>query len=137
QVHLDGGQRGDLERVAQRPRVVRPRAGVEHDRVRLTAERVQALHKEALVVGVKEARAQAQLARICLDAPLELGQRERAVERGVAGPEVVDVDAVPPLPAPRLAIHRRSSATAPSTSLAATSRSTATSPGARTSTKGT
>ena len=55
------GSAGDLERVADRPRVVRPRARVQQDRVGLPAQLVQALDERALVVGLKEARPQAQL----------------------------------------------------------------------------
>ena len=72
QVDLERGQAGDLQRVADRPRVVGPRAGVQEDRVGVRAQRVQVLDELALVVGVEEARGQAQRARVVLDPLLEL-----------------------------------------------------------------
>ena len=60
EVDLDGRQGGDLERVADRPRVVRPRAGVHDDGVRHALEAVQVLDELALGVGLEEAHAEAR-----------------------------------------------------------------------------
>ena len=61
QVHLDRRQAGDLERVADRPRVVRPRARVQQDAVLRLAGLVQLLAELALAVRLEERRLEAQL----------------------------------------------------------------------------
>ena len=94
EVDLDGGQRGDLQRVADRPRVVRPRARVDDDAVGEALDAVQVLDELALVVGLKEPRLQIELAREGADLLLELIEGQRAVVRGRAPPEHVEVDAV-------------------------------------------
>ena len=72
QVHLDRRQPGDLERVADRPRVVRPGAGVEQQPVGVVGAPVQLLDELALVVGLEEARLEAELARELRRSALEL-----------------------------------------------------------------
>src|SRR5437763_7943297 len=133
---LDRREGGDLQRVADRPRVMRPRSRVEHDGVGVLAQRVQALDECALVIALKEARREVQLAGFALDPLLELGKRERAVQRRVAATELVEVHAVHDLDA-RPRAHAASSATAARTSSAASWHPTSTSPGAATSTNGT
>ena len=76
EVHLDRRQAGDLDRVAQRPRVVRPRARVEQQPVGVVARLVQLLDVLALVVGLEEARLEPELARELLDALLEPRERQ-------------------------------------------------------------
>ena len=71
EMDLDGRQRGQLDRVAQRPRVVRPRAGVEQQAVRVVIDLVELLDVLALVVGLEEDRLQLQLVREPLDPVLE------------------------------------------------------------------
>src|SRR5439155_5394260 len=125
------------QRVADRPRVVGPRAGIEHDGIGAAGKRVQALDERALVVCVKEARREAQLAAVLLDPALELGERERAVQQRIAAAELIQVDPVHDLDAVWPAAHRVSSSTAARSSPASTSVSWLTSPGACTSTNGT
>ena len=105
QVDLQRGQRGDLERVPDRPRVVGPRARVEQDRIGPACERVQPLHEHALVIGVKEASLEPQLARMAFYLALELRQRERAIEQRIAPAELVEVYAVHDLDAIAAAVH--------------------------------
>jgi hypothetical protein len=71
-VDLKRGQRGDLERVAYRPGVVRPGTRVQEDRVGVPVEGVQALDEGPLVVGLEEARLQAELAGVGPDPLFEL-----------------------------------------------------------------
>ena len=72
QVDLDGRQPGDLDRVAQRPRVVRPGAGVEQQPVGVVGGAVQLLDELALEVGLEEARLEPELVRELADLALEL-----------------------------------------------------------------
>ena len=60
-VHLDDRPPERLERVADRPAVVRPGAGVEQQPVRVVGGLVQLLDELALVIGVEEARLEAEL----------------------------------------------------------------------------
>src|SRR5262249_31787393 len=129
--------RGDLERVPDRPGVVGPRAGVQQDRIGLARERVEPLHERALVIGVKEAGVEQQLARMAFYLALELGQRERAVEQRIAPAELVEVDAMHDLDAIAAAAHRCSSATASRTSASGISQPTLASPGSDSRTNGT
>ena len=79
---LDRRQPGDLDGVADRPRVVRPGAGVEHQPVGVVGARVQLLDELALVVGLEEAGLEPELARELRDPALEQGERQAAVELG-------------------------------------------------------
>ena len=63
EVDLDRRQPGDLERVADRPRVVGPGAGVEHGAVGDLGQAMQVLDELALVVGLKERDLEVELAR--------------------------------------------------------------------------
>ena len=61
QVDLDRRQAGELERVADRVRVVRPGARVEHHPVGEPVEPVQVLDELALVVGLEERASEPEL----------------------------------------------------------------------------
>ena len=74
EVDLDGRQAAQLERVVDRPRVVRPGARIEHEAVGALAGAVQELAVLALVVRLVEAHLEAELARVALDLDLELGE---------------------------------------------------------------
>jgi hypothetical protein len=63
QVDLDRRQTGQLERIADRVRVVRPRSGVQNDPVGEPFESVQVLDELPLVIGVEEARLDPELGR--------------------------------------------------------------------------
>ncbi len=93
-VDLDRRLAGDLERVADRPRVVRPRPGVDEDGVGGPGDAVQVLAELALVVGLEEGGLEIELAGVAVDPVLELGERLGPVDLGVAAPERVEVDAV-------------------------------------------
>ena len=94
EVHLDDGHPEELDRVADRVAVVRPRAGVEDDAVRPVERVVAPVDELALVVRLPAARRALVLVRPRVDAALELGEREAAVVVGVAPVEHVEVDAV-------------------------------------------
>src|SRR5450755_1016506 len=134
-MNLDGRERRDLERVPDRPRVVRPGSGVEHDRVRQPLDPVQMLDEVALVVGLEETRLESELVRVGGDPELELGQREAAVEGRVAAPELVEVDPMHDLDA--VAVHATNSRTAAARSSAAIVQPGRGAPGAWSSTNGT
>src|SRR5688572_1471256 len=94
EMHLDDRPRKDLERVADRVAVVRPRARV-HDHPLGPLERVVAeVDVLALAVRLPAARRVADVLRPGIDLLLELAQRETAVERGVSALEDVEVDPV-------------------------------------------
>ena len=84
QVHLHRRQVRHLERVADRPRVVGPRARVEDQPVGALAGPVQPLAELALVIRLRRSSAQPELARELLDLHLELGERHAAVVLGPA-----------------------------------------------------
>src|SRR4051794_27669325 len=130
EVHLDGGQPRDLDRVAQRPRIVCPRARVEDQPVGEVGRLVQLLHELGLVVGLEEARLQPELAPEARDLVLELGVREPAVVLCRAPVERAQVD---PVQDGDAALHRNP-ASAARTSLSATGTPVRTSPSASTST---
>ena len=133
QMHLHRGQSGDLDGVAERPRVVRPRARVQHEPVGVVGRLVDLLDVLPLVVGLEEACVQAELAREAVDPLLELGEGEPAIVLGRPAVERVEVDAVEHgHPVPHGA---RNSATARRSSASSTGRPGRTSPGASTSTK--
>src|SRR3954467_2288727 len=137
EVDLDGGQPGDLQRVADRVGVVRPRARVEHDRVAEALKPVQVLDELALGIGLEEAHVEAEVAREALDAHLELGVGQRAVVLARSAAELVAVDAVHDLDAVvRPGAHgMANSATAARRSSGSTGWPWRTSPGASTRTK--
>ena len=83
-----------LERVADRPAVVRPRARVHNEAVGGVERRVQELDVLALVVRLPAADLEAQLAGPRVDLRLEILERAVAVDAGVASPEQVEVDPV-------------------------------------------
>ena len=130
-------QRRDLERVADRPRVVRPRARVQQDPRRpARAARAGARRTRPRGWSGRSSPAGPARARAPCDPLLQLGERQRAVQRRVAPPELVEVDPVHHLDAlacrssPR---HHRgcaSSATAARSSPPATSQPCAPRPGA-------
>src|SRR5205085_12634985 len=91
---LDGRQSGDLQRVADRERVVRPRAGVEEQAVHGVFETMQLLDELALVVGLEELDGEVQLRTPVGDLGLELHQRQRPVVTGRTAAELVEVHAV-------------------------------------------
>ena len=70
-----------LERVVDRPRVVRPGAGVDDDAVVVVVGVVAPLDELALAVRLAALHGQLELAAPVVDAALELGDREAAVER--------------------------------------------------------
>ncbi len=72
-MNLDRRQRGDLERVADRVRVVRPGARVEHERRGGLARPVDELAVLALVIGLGEGGVEPEVAGEPLDTLLELG----------------------------------------------------------------
>ena len=94
EVHLDDRAREGLERVVDRPAVVRPRAGVENERVGVVERRVEEFHVLALVVRLPAPHLEAELARPRVDLRLEVLQRPVAVLRRVAASEEVEVDPV-------------------------------------------
>ena len=94
EVDLDRRQPGDLEGVGDRAAVVGPGAGVDHDRVAQVGQPVQVLDELALGVGLEEGRLEVQLVRPGADLPLQLVEREAAVDLGVATVEDVEVDPV-------------------------------------------
>src|SRR3954471_13428379 len=131
EVHLDRGQPGDLQRVADRPRVVRPRAGVEHDPVGVVGCLVELLDELALMVALKEVARKVQLAAELRDPLLELGEGQPAVVLGGPAVQRAEVDAVQDGHA---VLHRVSPASAARTSPSETGTPVRTSPGASTST---
>jgi hypothetical protein len=73
---------------------VRPGPGVDDRGVGEVDDAVQLLDELTLVVGLKEARVDRELDRERIDRLLELQKRHPAVVRGIAPPELVEVDAV-------------------------------------------
>ena len=84
EVHLDDGHREELERVVDRPRVVRPRAGIDDHAVRPLVRLVAPVDELALVVRLPAADRALELERPLVDPRLELGEPEAAVELGIA-----------------------------------------------------
>ena len=80
--------------VVDRPRVVRPRAGVDDHAVRPVVRLVAPVDELALVVRLPAAHGALELERPLVDPRLELGEAEAAVELGIAVPEHVEIDAV-------------------------------------------
>src|SRR5438045_1198270 len=93
-VHLDDRDGERLERVVDRPGVVRPRAGVDDHPVGVVVRVVAPLDELALAVRLPALHRELELACPAVDAALELGDAEAAVHRWVAAPEHVQVDAV-------------------------------------------
>src|SRR5918995_488113 len=132
QVHLDRGQPGDLERVAQRPGVVRPGARIEDQAVREVARLVELLDVLALEVGLEEAHLESELTAEAPDPLLEPHEAQAAVDLGRAAIECAEVD---PVQHRHAVLHDRSnSATAARRSSGDTPIPVRTSPGASTST---
>jgi hypothetical protein len=102
QVHLHDRHLECLERVADRPAVVRPRGRVHDEAVDVAVRVVAPLDVLALVVRVPAAHRAAELVRPLVDLGLQLVDPLAAVQRGVAAAEDVEVDAVQDLEA-----HRR------------------------------
>src|SRR4051812_45918334 len=132
EVDLDRRQPGDLERVTQRPRVVGPGAGVEHEPVGVIAGAVELLDELALEVGLEEPRLEAQRLGELRDLPLELGEREVAVDLGRPPLEHVEVH---PVHHGHPVLHRASSSIAARRSPSATRHPVRVRPGSSTSTK--
>src|SRR5829696_3437077 len=133
EMDLHGRQPGDLQRVPQRPRVVRPRAGVEDQAVREVGRLVELLHVLALEVRLEEAHLEPDLTTVTADLLLEPHQTQPAVDLCRAPVERGQVDPVHH----RHAIPHPDSnaATAARTSSGATATPVRTSPGASTSAK--
>src|SRR5436190_5961397 len=107
---LDGGNARQLQRVANRVAVVRPRARVDDRPVGDLAQAVEALYELTLVVGLKERRLETELASVLLDLELELGKGDRTVVLRRALAEPVEVDPVQDLdPVVRDYVQRSSS----------------------------
>src|SRR4051812_8200094 len=144
-MNIDRRQRADLERVADRPAVMRPGARVHDQRIRGLRRLMQALDERAFLVGVEEARLEAEVTGPVPDAHLQLDQGESAVVLRVALSEHVEVHAVHHLDPVRAdhAVQAAASCAAPAriSSIAAaiswlgTSAPTSMSPGACISTR--
>src|SRR5205807_7725026 len=100
---------------------------------------LQPLHELALVVGLEEARLQAQLAPELGDAALQLDVREVPVDLRIAAPQLAEVDPVHDLDAVAAQLHQAAanSRTAATSSCSSTGQPGRASPGASTSTNGT
>src|SRR5579871_3112085 len=94
EVHLDERDLEELERVVDRPLVVRPRAGVDDDAVDGVVRVVAPLDELPLVVRLPALHGQLSLTRPLVDPALELGDRQAAVQLGVATAEHVEIDTV-------------------------------------------
>src|SRR5207302_10345255 len=94
EMHLDERDDERLECVMDRPRVMRPRAWVEDHSVGVVVGVVTPLDELSLVVRLAALHRELELAAPLVDATLELGDREAAVERRVPAPDDVEVDAV-------------------------------------------
>ena len=133
QVHLDRGQPGDLERVADRPRVVRPRARVEDQAVREVARLVELLARTRPRSRSGRTGSRARARGPAPDPLLEPQEGQAAVVLGGPAVELVEVDPVHHRDA---VLHDRpNSATAARRSSGATAIAVRTSPGASTSAK--
>ena len=93
-MHLDDGRLEQLERVADRVRVVRPGTGIGDDAVRPVERVVAPVDVLPFVVRLPAADVTAELRGPLVDAGLQLREREPAVEGGVATREHVEVHAV-------------------------------------------
>ena len=93
-MHLDDRRLEQLERVADRVAVVRPRAGIDDHAVGPVERLVDPVDVLALVVRLLALRARVDVARPLVDLRLELAERPAAVQLGVAPPEHVHVHAV-------------------------------------------
>src|SRR4051794_12958966 len=94
QVHLDDRDRERLERIMDRPRVVRPGGGIDDDRVDGVVRVVAPLDELALVVRLAAQDGELELPRPLVDPALELGDRQPSVQPRVAAAEDVQIDAV-------------------------------------------
>ena len=88
------GTPADLERVANRPAVVGPCAGIEDRGVGDVVESVQPLDVLGLAVGLKERHGEAEFAAEAPDLLLELVERQVPVVLARPAAEHVEVDAV-------------------------------------------
>src|SRR6185312_14391394 len=94
QVHLHDGRLEQLERVADRVRVVRPGTGIGDDAVGPVERVVAPLDELPFVVRLPATDVAAELGAPLVDAGLELREREPAVERWIAAREHVQIHAV-------------------------------------------
>ena len=94
EVHLDHRDREELDRVADRPRVVSPRARVDDHAVRPVERLVAPVDELTLVVRLTRTHGALELARPLVDLGLELGDADPAVERRIAAADHVEVHAV-------------------------------------------
>ena len=127
QVHLDERDGERLERVVDRPRVVRPGPGIDDQAVGRPERLVEEADVLALVVRLPAAHLEIELARPRVDLRLQILDRLVAVDRLVAPTEQVEVDPVEDVDAHAATLVgrsrlssaglRRSSARADSTSL--------------------
>ena len=93
-MHLDDGHVEELERVADRVAVVRPRPRVCDHSVRPVERLVDPVDVLALAVRLLALHARAEIARPLIDPRLELVERGAAVLLRIAAAEHVEVDAV-------------------------------------------
>src|SRR5205085_6991281 len=94
EVHLDDRNGERLERVVDRPGVMRPRGGIDDDPVDRVVGVVAPFDELPLVVRLAALHRELELASPLVDAALELGDRNAAVELGIAPPDHVQVDPV-------------------------------------------
>ena len=91
---LHDGHGEELERVVDRPRIVRPRTGIRDHAVRPLVRLVAPVDELALVVRLPAARRALELDGPLVDPRLELGEPETPVELGITDRQRVEVDAV-------------------------------------------
>src|SRR5207245_6142430 len=80
EVHLDNRDRQRLESIVDRPRIVRPCAGIDDDPVDDVVRVVAPLDELPLVVRLAALDGQLELPRPLVDPALELGDRQAAVK---------------------------------------------------------
>ena len=102
QVHLDERYLEGLERVVDRPRVVRPGAGVDDQPVGGAERLMEEADVLALVVRLAAPHLEVELARPGVDLRLQVLDRLVAVDRLVAPAEQVEVDPVEDVDAHRV-----------------------------------
>src|SRR3954453_910791 len=94
EVDLDDRDRERLERIVDRPRIVRPRGGVDDDRGDGVVRVVAPLDELALVVRLAALDGELERPRPLVDAALELRDRQAPVELRVTAAQDVQIDSV-------------------------------------------
>ena len=110
EVDLDGGQRVELKRIADRVGVVRPGTRVQHDASHASSSCSRSTNTPSWLVWNRVSSTPSLGERF--DPALQLGEREASVVLGVAAAELVKVDAVHHLDPQRSAHDQSSSSTA-------------------------